>query len=238
VNENRRHSHRSAPHPSSDAARWRRALLGAESRWPAFTAVLVIIVGQARLASILELQPVWLLPGVAAVLLVTSVGFYISPAKPNRFGRAVSIGLASVLVATNAGSFALLLRGVFLGSALSPVDLLASGVALWVVNVLVFAIVYWELDGDGPEARLERRREFPDFVFPQQQADQEKLTHAGWQPSFGDYLYLALTNGTAFSPTDAMPYTRRAKLAMGVQSLLSFAIAAVVVARAVNIAKG
>ena len=143
-----------------------------------------------------------------------------------------------MFVSANAGSFALLVRAVFLGSSLTPLGLLANGVTLWVVNMLVFAIVYWELDGGGLEARLQRRREFPDFVFPQQQADQETLTRAGWQPSFGDYLYLALTNGTAFSPTDAMPYTKRAKLAMGAQSLLAFSIAAVVVARAVNTAKG
>ncbi len=225
-------------HPSPSAARWRRTLLGAESRWPAFAAAIVVIVGQARLANSLQLQPEWLLPGAAAVLLVTSIGFYISPAKPGRLERVISIGLAGVLVVANAGSFVLLARGVFFGSSLDPIGLLMSGVTLWIVNMLIFALVYWELDGGGPEARLERRREFPDLVFPQQQADQEKIAPASWQPSFGDYLYLAITNGTAFSPVDAMPYTKRAKLAMGAQSLLSFAIAAVLVARAVNIAKG
>lgn len=224
--------------PSGSASRWRQALLGAESRWPAFAAILVIIAGQARLASSLQLQPSWLLPGVAAVLLVASAGFYVSPAKPGRVARGVSIGLAAVLVVTNIAALALLVRGVFFGSALSPVDLLGTGVALWLVNVLVFAIVYWELDGDGPEARLERRREYPDLVFPQQQADQEKLARADWHPSFGDYLFVSLTNGTAFSPTDTMPYSRRAKFAMGVQSTMSFAIAALLVARAVNIARG
>ncbi len=234
----RQHPRASASRPSKDVARWRRALLGAESRWPAFAAVLVIIAGQARLAGILRLQPVWLLPGLGALLLVASVGFYVSPAEPGRLARGISVGLAGVLVVASAASFGLLVRDVFLGSSLSPLDLLAAGVALWVVNVLVFAIVYWELDGDGPEARLERRREHPDLVFPQQQPQQEGLARADWQPSFGDYLYVSLTNGIAFSPTDTMPYTRRAKAAMGVQSVLSFAIAAVVVARAVNIARG
>jgi uncharacterized membrane protein len=214
-------------------------LLGAESRWPAFAAVVAIIVGQARLSGSLQLEPVWLLPGLAAVLLLASVAFYISPAEPSRVDRAVSIGLAAVLVVANLASLTMLVRDVFLGSALTPLELLGSGVTLWVVNVLVFAIVYWELDGGGPEGRRQRRREFPDLIFPQQQDGQTGLTHAAsWQPSFGDYVYVALTNGTAFSPTDAMPYTKRAKLAMGVQSLLSFAIAAVLVARAVNIAKG
>jgi hypothetical protein len=224
--------------PAHEVGGWRRALLGAESRWPAFLAVLVIIVGQVRIAESLQLRPVWLLPSIAALLLVASVGFYISPAKPGRFARAVSVSLSAVLVIANAGSLALLVRSIFAGSTLSPLDLLLSGVALWIVNVLVFAIVYWELDGGGPEARLDRRRDFPDLVFPQQQADQELLTGADWQPSFGDYLYVALTNATAFSPTDTMPYTKNAKLAMGVQSVMSFSIAAVLVARAVNVAKG
>jgi uncharacterized membrane protein len=238
MHESRRRPAGSDPQPQRDARGWRGALLGAESRWPAFAAVLVIIVGQARVSSSLEMQPAWLLPGVAAVLLITSIGVYVSPAKPDRFARAVSVGLAGVLVVANVVSLAFLVRGVFLGLRLDPLGLLASGAALWVVNVLVFAIVYWELDGDGPEARLQRRREHPDLVFPQQQADQEKLTAADWQPSFGDYLYVSLTNGIAFSPTDTMPYTRRAKFAMGVQSVLSFAIAALLVARAVNIARG
>jgi uncharacterized membrane protein len=225
---------------SKGPVRWRAALLGVESRWPAFAAVIAIIAVQARLGRSLQLQPEWVLSGLAAVLLVVSVGFYVLPRKPDRLARAVAVGLAGVLVIANASSFGLLARGVFLGSALTPIELLTSGVALWVTNVLVFAIVYWELDGDGPEARLQRRREFPDFVFPQQQKqqNQEELAHADWQPTFGDYLYVSLTNGTAFSPTDTMPYTRRAKLAMGVQSLLSFAIAAVLLARAVNIARG
>jgi hypothetical protein len=238
MSENHKGSSQPPSQPSRDGARWRRTLFGSESRWPAFAASPVIIVGQARVSSTLQLQPVWLLPGLAAVLLIASIGFYVSPAKPNRFARAVSVGLAGVLVIANAGSFALLVRGVFLGSTLTPIDLLVSGVALWVVNVLVFAIVYWELDGGGPDARIEHRRERPDLVFPQQQADQEKIARADWQPSFGDYLYVALTNAIAFSPTDTMPYTKRAKLAMGVQSVLSFAIAAVLVARAVNIARG
>ena len=225
------------PTPSPGRASWRHAFVGAESRWPAFVAALVIIVGQARLASSLQLRPTWLLPGLAGLLLLASVGVYVTPGNPDRFARVVSVGLAGVLVIANVASFGLLVRGVFFGSMLSPIDLLANGVALWVVNVLTFAIVYWELDGDGPEARLQCRREYPDFVFPQQ-SDQDRLARADWQPSFGDYLYVSLTAGTAFSPTDTMPYTKRAKLAMGVQSLVSFAIAAVLVARAVNIARG
>jgi hypothetical protein len=238
MHQERRRSPERDQRQSSEVARWRRAVVGAESRWPAFAAILVIIVGQTRLAASLQLQPEWLLPGLGAILLVASVGFYVSPVEPGPLQRAMAVGLAAVLIVANVGSLAMLVRDVFLGSALTPLNLLESGVELWAVNVLIFAIVYWELDGGGPEARLEHRRDHPDLVFPQQQADQERIAAGDWQPSFGDYLYVAVTNGIAFSPTDTMPYTKRAKLAMGIQSVLSFAIAAVLVARAVNIARG
>jgi len=99
--------------------------------------------------------------------------------------------------------------------------------------------VYWELDGGGPESRAAGYPDrFPDLVFPQQQGDQPDLARDDWKPSFHDYLYVSLTDSFAFSPTDTMPYTGTAKLVMGVESIMSFAIAAVLVARAVNIATG
>ena len=95
------------------------------------------------------------------------------------------------------------------------------------------------MDGGGPEARAAGYPErYPDLVFPQHQADQEELAPSAWKPSFYDYLYVSLTSSIAFSPTDAMPYTRRAKLVMAVENLLSFATLAVIVARAVNVARG
>jgi uncharacterized membrane protein len=143
-----------------------------------------------------------------------------------------------VLVIANLVSLVLLVRGVFVGSKLSPTELLLTGAALWVVNVAVFALIYWELDGGGPEARADGYRDYPDLVFPQQQQDQQGLAPPDWKPTFPDYLYVSLTAATAFSPTDAMPYTKRAKLVMGIQSTASFVIAAMLVARAINIARG
>lgn len=101
----------------------------------------------------------------------------------------------------------------------------------------MFALAYWELDSGGPETRQSGDR-LPDLVFPQQQNNGPGLVPDGWQPRFLDYLYVSLTAATAFSPTDAMPYTRRAKLVMGVESTMSFAIFALFVARAVNVARG
>jgi hypothetical protein len=116
---------------------------------------------------------------------------------------------------------------------------------LWLVNVCVFALAYWEMDGDGPEARADAhdtdgdgKRILPDLVFPQQQQDQQGLAPAHWKPFFADYFYVSLTAATAFSPTDAMPYSRRAKFVMGCESTISLVIIALLVARAINIAKG
>ena len=209
-----------------------------ESRRPVFVAALVTIAGQAWVAHSLRLSPFWLFPLISTVLLVASIAVYESQDEPGRMARALSFAFDAVLVAANAVSLVLLVRGVFLGSHLRPTGLLFAGLALWIVNVAVFALVYWELDGGGPEARADGYSEgYPDFVFPQQQADQQGLAPAIWKPSFYDYLYVSLTSSIAFSPTDAMPYSKRAKLAMGVQNLLSFATLAVIVARAVNIAR-
>jgi uncharacterized membrane protein len=210
-----------------------------ESRRPVFVAALVIIAGQAWVARSLQLHPFWLLPAISTVLLVASIAVYEGRNEPGLPARILSFALAGVLVLANATSLILLGRGVFVGSNLAPSALLFSGLALWIVNVGVFALLYWELDGGGPEARADGYRDrYPDLVFPQQQADQQGLSSPTWKPSFYDYAYVSITSSIAFSPTDAMPYSKWAKLVMGIESLLSFAILAVLVARAVNIAHG
>ena len=210
-----------------------------ESRRPVFVAALVIIAGQAWVAHSLHLRLFWLFPLISTVLLAASIAVYEGRDTPGLVARILSHALNAVLVIANAVSLMLLVRGVFLGSALRPTGLLFAGLALWLVNVAVFALVYWEIDGGGPEARADGYRDrYPDLVFPQQQADQQGLAPAAWKPSFYDYVYVSLTSAIAFSPTDAMPYSKWAKLVMGVESVLSFATLAVLVARAVNIARG
>ena len=210
-----------------------------ESRRPVFVAALVIIAGQAWVAHSLRLRPFWLFPLIAMVLLVASIAVYEGRDTPGLVARILSHALNAVLVIANAVSLVLLARGVFLGSPLKPTGLLFAGLALWLVNFAVFALVYWEIDGGGPEARADGYRDrYPDLVFPQQQADQQGLAPATWKPSFYDYVYVSLTSAIAFSPTDTMPYSKRAKLVMGVESVLAIAILAVLVARAVNIARG
>jgi uncharacterized membrane protein len=199
----------------------------------------VIIAGQAWLASLLSFQPVWLFPTVSAVLLIASAAVYRSDRdEPSVPLKLLARGFVSVLALADAVILVLLVRDVFGKSSLDPIQLLLAGVALWVVNVAVFALAYWEIDGGGPEERAMERAELPDLVFPQQQADQEGLAPKGWTPGFADYLYVSVTAGTAFSPTDAMPYSKTAKLLMGVESTISFAISGMLLARAINIAKG
>ncbi len=211
-----------------------------ESRWPAFGAAVVIIAGQAWVAASLSLSPVWLFPLISAFLLFASVAVYLPlRAEPSPLMRALAVSLISMLVIANAVSLLRLVRDIFVGSSLlDPVGLLLIGMVLWVVNIVIFALVYWELDGDGPEARADGYRDFPDLVFPQQQSGQLGLAPVNWKPTFPDYLYVSLTAATAFSPTDAMPYSKRVKLVMAVENIMSLAVVAMIVARAVNIARG
>jgi hypothetical protein len=121
---------------------------------------------------------------------------------------------------------------------LGAAGLLLAGVAVWVSNIAIFALAYWELDGGGPEARALGYDGYPDLVFPQMQGDARELASPDWKPAFPDYLFVAVMTATAFSPTEAMPFTRRVKLVMGTEGVLAFAIFAMLVARAVNVAVG
>jgi uncharacterized membrane protein len=125
-----------------------------------------------------------------------------------------------------------LVRGT-LGEAAGP--LLVSGGAIWLTNVIVFALWYWEFDRGGPVARAKGIKPYPDFQFVQMATPE--LAAPDWEPAFGDYLYLAFTNATAFSPTDVMPLSRWAKSAMALQSAVSIITGALIIARAVNILK-
>jgi hypothetical protein len=112
--------------------------------------------------------------------------------------------------------------------------LLITGGAIWLTNVIAFGLWYWEFDRGGPVARALGTKPYPDFQFPQMVSPRE-MVPPDWEPAFADYLYLAFTNAAAFSPTDVLPMSRWAKMAMTVQSSISIITVALVVARAVNI---
>ncbi len=113
--------------------------------------------------------------------------------------------------------------------------LLVTGGAIWLTNVIVFGLWYWEFDRGGPVARANATRMYPDFLFVQMTSPH--LAPPDWEPAFSDYLYLSFTNAAAFSPTDVMPLSRWAKMAMTMQAVISIVTVALVVARAVNILK-
>jgi uncharacterized membrane protein len=225
-----------------DAARqvhvpaWLRATRG-ESRWPVAGIVVVAIALQLALPDRLTLLSRWLMPSLEAALLLALIA-----ANPTRLDResavlrAGSLTLTSLISLTNAWAAVVLATDLVAGRAGDEAGpLLSTGAAVWLTNIISFALWYWQFDRGGPAARAHARRRIPDFAFVQMQSPD--LAHPDWEPGFVDYLYLSFTNATAFSPTDVMPLSRWAKLTMLVQSLVSLITVALVIARAVNVLK-
>lgn len=178
---------------------------------------------------------VWLLLAAPALVLATAFVAGLGRLASSEHHRKITIGLLLVLGAGNAAGIVLVVAAL-LGSSSPPTgpQLLASAFTVLLTNVVTFALAFWELDDGGPVRRaLAARRGPPDFQFPQDENPQ--LARPGWVPTLGDYFYLSLTNSVAFSPTDAMPLTRRAKLLMGIESSVSIVTLLIVAARAVNI---
>jgi uncharacterized membrane protein len=188
-------------------------------RWlvPALTVLVILALGLIRttgpLARVLEWRP-------QAIHLTR---------------RRLALTTIAIVSAANSASIILLVHLLVNGASadVHAAPLLRAAVHMWVVNVLLFGLWYWQLDGGGPLARPMCTPADRDFLFPQQ--TEPALLETGWQPEFLDYLYLSFTNATAFSPTDAMPLSRWAKMLMLVQSAISLTLAVMVVARAVNI---
>jgi hypothetical protein len=220
--------------PAGDVAA--EPLLG-ESRWPPVAAVLVFMALNIALRIWLPgetaVRVPWLLPAIEAALLVVLVASDPSGLAERRRLRRVALVLVGLLVAAALWATVLLVDELIHGTGVSnaPSELLASGAVVWLGNNLAFALLYWLIDGGGPVARSEQLRPV-DFAFTQHMSPE--LAAPGWRPVFLDYLHLGFTNATAFSPTDVMPLTHRAKYAMLVQSTLALALFGLVVARAVN----
>lgn len=231
-----RHDERTA-HPARRALPAWRAVTEGESRWTASVAVAAAVGLQFTIPRRLMFRPHWLLPVVALLLLAALV--VVNPTRINRQStsiRRLSLLMIAVLSVANAWSAMKLIRGLVEGReghVAGP--LLANGGAIWLTNVIIFSLWYWEFDRGGPAARANARVEHQDFLFPQMTSPE--LAPPDWEPAFADYFYLSFTNATAFSPTDVMPLSRWAKMAMLVQSAVSLSIGALVIARAVNILK-
>ena len=220
-------------------ARGRRALREARTEAALVLSIDVALfaglaaVDQAKGWNLIDLPPwAWLLFAVPALVLITLL--LVVPLAELSPGRARNAGilLLGLLVVSDAVAVGVLLAALAgsRASDLSAGDLLAHGMVVWLTNIITFSLLFWQLDEGGPRMRAEGDRGDPDFQFPQ-----DATPGSDWSPRLSDYLYVALTNAIAVSPTDTMPLTRRAKGLMAVESLISYAVVLLVVARAVNV---
>lgn len=192
---------------------------------------------QLALPERLTAGPSWLVPTLEAALLAGLVIVnrnQIEDEHPRR--RRIALGLTAIVSAANIYSLGalthFLLHHISAGKNEGR-ELIVSGVLIWLTNFLIFALWYWEMDRGGPGHRAAGNDGAPDFLFPQMSDD--RIEPVDWRPRFIDYLYVSLTNATAFSPTDTMPLSAVAKGTMGVQSLVSLVTIGLIVSRAVNI---
>ncbi|HEX4630146.1 MAG TPA: hypothetical protein VH188_04210 [Chthoniobacterales bacterium] len=207
-----------------------------EPRWQALLAFVAVGGIYLALPRSLIVGPTWLLPTLICVLLIPTV---ISHRTGRRsLNRALGLVINSIITVALIGSVALLV--VALPSHKEePLRLLGSGAALWVTNVLVFALWYWRLDGGGPTVRHERR-EFGSrsFLFPQMQIEKSergRFACTGWRPRFGDYLFLAFTQSSTFRPTDAPLLARWSKILAMMQIFISLSIVILLISRAIGV---
>jgi hypothetical protein len=225
-----------ARHAARGIPAWQRRTQG-ELRWPVTLTTAVAIALQFAVPDRLVLvHPYWVLPAVQGLLLIVLV--MANPRRIDRESKALrllALTFTAVLSLANGWSLARLAIGITQGTTgTTPARLLITGAMIWLTNVIVFGLWYWEFDRGGPVARALNVKQYPDFQFVQMALPAD-LVPPDWEPRFVDYLYLALTNAAAFSPTDVMPLSRWAKIAMAAQSAVSIVTVALVVSRAVNI---
>jgi hypothetical protein len=229
-----------------------RALLGEPTFWPSAAIITAAILyadlprrfiagHDAGAFSVVR----WVVPGLTVVALAAlllsvpesrlmqSIGWGTHRVHVTR--RWLSLSMIAIVSAANSASIILLVHLLVNGAHANAPTLLRAAVHMWVVNVLLFGLWYWQLDGGGPITRPKCPAHRLDFLFPQQ--TEPALLEGGWHPTFLDYLYVSFTNAAAFSPTDTLPLSRWAKMLMLVQSAISLSLAVMVVARAVNILK-
>jgi hypothetical protein len=201
-------------------------------------AIVIMILPQVLIPSRYRVGPPLFVPIVEGLALLGMLIIALRPGPVPRSARPFLLALLSVLIIANLIAAA---RLVFLtfsnadddGEPQSATRLLVAATLVLGTNRLTFAVLYWEVDGGGPWRRAFGATRYPDFQFPQTQVD--GLAPAGWRPRFLDHLYLAYTNVVAFSPTDAMPLTGRAKALMALQSIISLGVLVVVLSRVINI---
>lgn len=216
-----------------------------EHRLPAVVAVLVGVVLYAALPSDLTFGTRFAVPALEIVLLVPLVA--VNPhhfTRETRWSRVLSIALVAVIGVANITSLALLVRALVSGGTGDSKKLLLAALQVWLTNIIVFGLAYWELDRGGPVKRTQlARSDLPlaDFRFSQdenggsiEEVAASSSEKSDWAPKLVDYLYVSVTNSTAFSPTDTMPLSTRAKFLMSVQCMSALIVSVLVIAKAVS----
>lgn len=223
----------------------------AQDFWLARGAVIVIVALQLVVVNDLSLGPRWFAPAVELLLLLPlsvatawtqrwarraeTTQQWLRVGKNRRRVRFTAIALTALVTLMNFTALARLIAAILAGHAGPGKTLLFDAVNIWVTNVVIFALWYWSLDRGGPSRSGLGEPKVRDFVFTQQQLAREMPQFEDWKPGFVDYLFLAFTNGTAFSPADTFPLTARAKVLMMIESATSLTTIAVVASRAVGI---
>jgi hypothetical protein len=217
-----------------------------ESRWEAAPAIAIVIALQLLLALVSRREQwklwvfdwwVWLIPIGPELALLAPLAWHRSRRKLEQIGhrRTVALTLLGLVSAANALLLLAVVASLVRGQESSGAQLLLKAITVWATNVIAFGLWYWAFDRGGPVRRLRPDPPPPDFQFPQMENPQ--LAPPGWQPHLIDYVYVSFTNAIAFSPTDAMPLSRWAKLLMLGESAISSLTVLLVAARAVNIFK-
>ncbi len=209
--------------------------LDPEPRWPVIVALLADGGLYAALPSRLAILPPWQLLVVIAILIIPAI--VARQRGQHTLNQALGYGVNAVITIAMIGSLALLVRALPTHRE-TPSELLISAGALWITNILVFALWYWRLDAGGPNHRdLRAGHQDGAFLFPQMTIEPAKTASGRpiWSPNFVDYLFLAFNTSTALSPTDVPVLSRWAKLLMMLQALISLTVIVLLAARAVNI---
>jgi hypothetical protein len=215
-----------------------------ESRWEAAPAVLIVIALQAVLAAVSYHAGwhLWNLPWWSWFVIVVPEALLLIPLAWSRprhrleeigTRRMLSLALLGVTSLGNGGALVSLIGSLLMGHEDDGAELIYKGVTIWTTNMIAFGLWYWAFDRGGPVRRREPDAPLPDFQFPQM--ENPGLAPSDWHPRLFDYIYVSYTNSIAFSPTDAMPLTRPAKVLMLVQSSASAMTVLLVAARGVNI---
>jgi len=210
-----------------------------EPRWPPALAILVVIFLLATLPGHVYVLPVWVsyLAALAVLVPMAAVALIKQNMLWLRIERTMIILLAAAYVANTIAELADMIGVITLHpSGQNAFSLLSSSVAIWVANVLTFSLLYWQIDRGGPYARASHLTVKPDWVFPQPATPEDLLPD--WRPLFLDYLYLGYNTATAFSPTDALPLTHRAKMLMMIESTISLLTMVIILSRAINVLPG